>query len=708
MGSSLHHVATVALVGLLWGCGSDAKSENPNAGGSGGQAGSSNGAAGASTGGGSGSGQAGGSSVPLGECGTDGAAPLRSFCDAATWDGVAPTATSELVVSGDVVVDCSAEVKSLDIPEGATLRASRTKDSMLAINGNLVVRGRLDYGAPEDRICGVTAEIVFQGMVDDDFQGTPSPDVDNGGTAGEFPEPLDVPLEVIEQDYGIWVLGNGVFSAAGEAKKAWSRLTESTAPGDATFTVEDATGWRAGDRVALTPTAQSSVADHFSQFDEVEIADIADGTVTLEAEPAYEHLGCTDCVRRGEAVNLSRNVVVRSFDDTAHAHIIAGESGLLQLDSVELRWLGPKRMCSRDEPQRRAPLYFHEQSDASGDSFVRHVSIWGGDHHFLMQEKSNGVEVVDVAGYDTIGTGFAMFYDFSTCNTRCSGETFVVTGTVFTDVLAAKVAVPERDDCSPIGGVVGINPSGGEGSGCVGCVATGVAYNFGQFGNEAALHLSEGGSGRPLDFVFNNNVTHNNAGHGISNWQNAGELEPAYDLNQAWSNAENGVHHGAYSNPYFFTNLTAIDNAGADFAVIAIQSDESRPRVDGALFDGFSTLPYFLVPTMPVVIRNATFSGVRNPAITQVQDECSGGDENDPEDGTCIRNWLHFENPTVPAGVKPFLFGWHQNRHSVWEVRAFSHPDYPDLPADFDLYRRDNEVAGGALNAEFDAWLVPR
>jgi hypothetical protein len=125
------------------------------------------------------------------------------------------------------------------------------------------------------------------------------------------------------------------------------------------------------------------------------------------------------------------------------------------------------------------------------------------------------------------------------------------------------------------------------------------------------------------------------------------------------------------------------------------------------VLDGFRTLPYFLVPTMPVVIKHARFSGARNPAITQVQDTCSGGDENDPEDGTCIRNWLHFESPEVPKGVKPFLFGWHQSKHSVWEVRSFSHPDYPDLPRDFDLYRKDNEVSGGSYNAEFDAWLVP-
>lgn len=669
---------------------------------------------GASSGGGSSGGSSGstttapdaGSIVVAGECGTD-PSVIRSFCDPATWGGTAPTATTDIVIDGDVVLDCDAEVRSIEIPAGGTLIASRTKDSSLTLHGNLVVRGRLDYGTPEDRVCGVTAEIIFQGMDDESFQGTPSPPF-TGTMPGVFPEPIDVPLEVIDSDYGVWVVDSGVFTGAGEAKRAWSKLTESAGPGDATFTVEDATGWLADDRIVLTPTAESSVSENYLQFDEAAIAGIEGQTVTLDAAPGYDHAGCTDCVRRGEAIDLSRNVVVRSFDDTAHAHMIVGNSGLLQLDSVELRWLGPHRSCATGEPQRRAPIYFHEQGDASADSFVRHVSIWGGKNHFYMQEKSNGVEVTDVAGYDTAGEGFAMFYDNSTCDTRCSGDNWVVTGTVFTDVLAAKVAVPERDDCNAIGSVIGINPSGGEGTGCQGCVATGVAYNFGAYGNEGAIHLAEGGSGRPVDFTLNNNVAHNNAGNGISNWQNAGELEPPYDGNQVWSNGADGVHHGAYTNPYEYTNLTAIDNVEADFAVIAIQSDETRARVDGAFFDGFRTLPYFLVPTLPVVIKNAVFSGARDPAITQVQDPCSGGDETDPNDGTCIRNWLHFDNPQIPAGVKPFFFGWHMNKNSLWEVRNFSHPDYPDLPANFDLYRRDNEVAGGSYNADFDAWLVPR
>jgi hypothetical protein len=631
-----------------------------------------------------------------------------SFCDPAVWGGTVPTtATTAVTLRGLVLMDCAAEVKSLEIPAGAELRASRTQDSRLTLNGNLVVRGKLDYGTPADRVTA-SAEIVFQGMDDEKFVGTPNQGPD-GNTSGP---PQTVPMTVVSSDYGLWVMGSGTVTAAGRLKSAWSKLTEPAGPGDAAFTVMDATGWEPGDRIVLTPSAKTaSQKPHYLQFDEavIDTVEASQGRVTLQAAPQYEHAGCAGCVRRAEAINTSRNVVIRSKDTQAHAHILVAEQGRLQLDSVELRYLGPSKKCSGGAPERRAPIYFHQQGRASVGSFVRHVTIWGSKNQFLAQEVSHGVEVLDVAGYDTVGNGFSMFYSAYGCGTRCQGAGYAPEDTVFRHVLAAKVAVPERvSGCVAIGAVSGIIPSGGERSGCEDCVAVGSAYNYGAFGNEGAILMAESGSGRPSAFTFKQVVAHNNAGHGISNWQNAGQtLPPAYEQIHAWSNGVNGVHHGAYGNGFQYKDLTALDNGEADFAVIAIQNVENRPRVEDAVFDGFQTLPYFLVPERPVIIKNARFTGVRNPAITQVQAPCSGGDEDDPVDSVCIRNWLRFDNPQVPQGVQPFLFANHQNKHSVWEVRNFRHPDYPDLPLHFNLYRRDNQVAGGYLHAVFDAWLVP-
>jgi len=175
-----------------------------------------------------------------------------------------------------------------------------------------------------------------------------------------------------------------------------------------------------------------------------------------------------------------------------------------------------------------------------------------------------------------------------------------------------------------------------------------------------------------------------------------------------WSNMGDGVHHGAYVNDARYQNLTAFDNAGANFGIVAIALTAGVPRLDGAVLDDLQAESYFSVPSWPVVLRNLSFTGARSPAITQDHDACEGGNENDPDDGACIRTWIRLENLQFPPGVTPFDFGGQQNRFAVWEIRGFSHPDYPTLPASFDLYRKDNQVSGGSYNADFDAWLVPR
>jgi len=407
-------------------------------------------------------------------------------------------------------------------------------------------------------------------------------------------------------------------------------------------------------------------------------------------------------------------VVVRSADDGAHAHILVAHRALLQLDSVELRWLGPEwpedsGRCGG--PDRRAPIWFHQQDEASDASFVRHAAIWGGQSHSLMVERSHGIELTDIAGYDAFGSGFELFYDTSACGTRCEDrETASPEGIVMREVIAAKVGVARREEgCLRIGHRhTGIAVSGGEGSGCERCVATGVGYE-GSGADVSGFAWQEGGSGRPLEFTFNDNVAHNNRNHGAFIWHNGANSQAPYLRNAFWSNDAYGIHWGAYNNAFVLERFTALDNGLASVGVKAVPSDE-RPRLDGATLDDLQVLAYVLVQQQPNILRALSFSGARPVAFTQIHDACEGGDETDPEDPDCTRIWLRIENPTFAPGVKPFDFGWTANRSAQWEVRGFQHPDaeYQDLPADFDLYRRDNQVAGGSHHAGFDAWLVPR
>lgn len=636
-----------------------------------------------------------------------------SWCDAATWGGTLPTATTDVTINKAVVLDCSAEVRTVTIVAGGKLSASRSRSSTLTLYGNLVVKGTLDYGTPTDRISeGVVAEIVFKGMRDENYVGTPS-EFDctiNDLNDCERGPPQDTRMTVVDSDAGLWVVDDGVFMAAGQVKRAWSKLTEGAGAGDATFMVADATGWRVGDRVLLTPSAPISVAGFANQFDEREIASVVGNTVTLTQAPTYSHAGCRDCVRRSEAANLSRNVIVRSFDASAHAHIMVANNGVVQLDSVELRWLGPEHDCTRaEEPARRAALYFHQQRDASDPSFVRHSAIWGGRREFFHAETSNGIEVTDVVGYDAQGMGFVRDFDNSACGLRCmepEDGLGAIRRVQFTEVLAAKVAVAKRKEgCAAIGAAIGITAGGGD---TVDSVATGVAYNYRDFGNEAAIYWQEERAGHsPVD-VFNRNVAHNNGGNGISNWQNNTRNDTPFADNQSWSNGANGFLHGAYGNSVAYVDLTAIDNGNRSFGIKSTMMSADRKRIEGGVVDDVGPILYTFVPQHPITMSDLTFTGDRSPAFTQVHDTCSGGNANDPNDGNCIRAWLRLVNPTIPAGTLPFDFGDHVNKYSVWEVRDFVHPDYPTLPRNFDLYRRDNQVATGSYHAEFDAWLVPR
>jgi hypothetical protein len=635
---------------------------------------------------------------------------LDSFCDPATWGGSAPTSASDLTIEAGktVLVDCDAQAGTLTIAEGGRLLASRMSDSTLTMHGNLIVEGTLDYGSPADRVqAGVIAELIFTGMDDQAMVGNP-------GTVGTVPAAALVP---VASDVGLWIQGNGLFTAAGQPKKSWSRLTESAGPGDATFSVDDASGWLPGDKIMLTPTDPTSVSGYSTNFDEGTVASVSGDTVTLDAAPTHAHAGCADdCLRRGEAANLTRNVVIRSADDQNHAHILSRQQGRVQLDGVELRWLGPEKAGG---PERRSALFFHAQRDGSRGSFVRNTAIWGGQQGFLHSEQSDGIEVTNVVGYDSAADGVWGGFSLVGCD---DADNCPMLGTardaLFTDVLSAHLIPNIRDDGNRIGYLVhGFAVGGDSGTGCRRCVAAGINGNEGATGFlwNNNIHLPTG-----LDQVFEDCVSHNQGYNGIRLWQNSATKPPPWQNIKVWSTAE-GLFEGAYGNPFEFGNILIVDSLTRDAVLQAVPLDEQQDqvvtRLDGAELGSIFISGYVIVQSNDQAFKNVRFNGTDAVAIAQDHTTCDAlsggsngdvGNEDDPEDHTCIRNWARIENCVFPAGVLPFDFGWQANKHSVWEVRGFFSPDHPDLPADFDLHRKDNQIAGGSYYAPFDAWLVPR
>jgi hypothetical protein len=641
------------------------------------------------------------------EEGTDeGTQPSASWCDESTWpDGVVPTAATDVVITEGqrVIVDCDAEARTIDVQAGGELFAARDVATTLTVHGNLVTRGRLDWGTPDDRIEDVVAQIVFADVDDDRFVGTPPAIV--GDAAGPT---MLTPITVLDDDIGLWVLGEGELFAAGRDVRSWGVLLDDTSPADSAFELDDATGWRAGDRVVLTPTASIVEPEFDAQTEEHLVAAVDANVVTLATVPAFTHLGCASCDRRGEAALLHRNVVIRSADHAGHAHILVAESGRLGLDGVELRWLGPAWPAPRcGSPPRRAPIWFHQQHDESRGSFVRHASIWGGKSGSIVVERSHGIEIEDVVAYASDGEAFALSIDTSACGNRCLDEhEFAPRDVVFDRALAIAIGVvPRADDCAPISHRhAAFLLGGGEGSGCRGCVAAGIAAGPSSGSDASAFHWPERG-GSPS--VFADCIAHDTDTHGIFLWHEAALLQGPFAGVSLWSLAKAGIAFSGRSTGARFSDVTISDTAAPSITVASSGLDDASP-LSSALVDDLQVATPIAPHAEPFVMKGMRFSGAVSPAVTNAAADCTQGNPDDPMDEACPRAWLRLVAPEFPIGTVPFAFGTPANRHTVWEIRGFVHPDHPELPVDFDLHRADAAIEGGVAAPEFDAWLVPR
>src|SRR5690606_12753115 len=235
-------------------------------------------------------------------------------------------------------------------PDGFTVPAGETwaldDGAQVTTAGNVVVEGTLRlHQADPDR----TMRLTFV-------------DVDESAFVGGDTH------EVLDTDVGLWVVGAGRLDARGAPKPAWTRLTAPAAAGDRRITVEDATGWRPGDEIVVTPTAPRSDEEHHTRFDRVAVAAVDGTTVELEAPLEHDHPVVADRWH-AEVINLTRSVVIEGTPDH-RAHVIhlhqemhaPADFRAASIAWVELRHLAPNQPNDRHEPtsvERRYALHWH-------------------------------------------------------------------------------------------------------------------------------------------------------------------------------------------------------------------------------------------------------------------------------------------------------------------------------------------------------------
>ncbi len=200
-------------------------------------------------------------------------------------------------------------------------------------------------------------------------------------------------------DRGIMLM-RGTLTMHGNREHTWSKLSATAEAGSTSFTVLDASGWRAGDEIVLASTDFNP-----RQAERRTITAVNGNTVTIDAPLQYMHFGeiTFGVDERGEVANLSRNIRVQASEDAATnhfgGHIMAMSGSEMYIESVELSRMGQHLTLAR------YPIHFHVLGEGQG-MYVRNNAIYDTFNRCVTVHGTNNLQVENNVTYNTVGHCF--------------------------------------------------------------------------------------------------------------------------------------------------------------------------------------------------------------------------------------------------------------------------------------------------------------
>ncbi|HEX2029441.1 MAG TPA: hypothetical protein VHF25_15745 [Nitriliruptorales bacterium] len=423
----------------------------------------------------------------------------------------------------------------------------------------------------------------------------------------------------IASDVGAWVQGAGVLDVQGAIKTPWTRAIGSLSAGQQTVTVQDATGWRVGDEVAITPTGPPNQTDFQRRYDERRITAVSANTLTLDAPLAHHHPAVTvapGVTYAAEVLNLTRNVHLQGTP-SGDAHVIFNRVTRPQvLRSFELRHMGvgnPLHVVTG-----RWGLHFHMAGDASRGSLVEGaVARFSGSRTFV-PHLSHGITLRGNVAHDVLHDPY--WWDAQGCANSCTEDDNPPT---HDSLWEANVASKVKAGSTASFQLTGFSLNRGDRNVARGNVAVGVDPEH--WVNASGFKWPENSEGV---WTFTDNLAHNNVPNGAWVWQVTSRTHPIARFT-AYHNAFFGWDHGAYDNNYEFDHLTLYGNGTAQMLMWAVSRGDPSNAGDGLLklvdsrLDGAGISPHALVlagravaPGTPegLIARNV-FTGYTDRAV---------------------------------------------------------------------------------------------
>jgi len=337
-------------------------------------------------------------------------------------------------------------------PVGAITRTVRWSDASAWPSGRLPVAGEevtiprdteivLDVSPPALRSLTVQGKLTFADERDlelvTDWIYVPGGEVQIGSEANPFRHKATITLTDTVKgedvntmgDRGIMLL-RGTLNLHGNREHTWSKLAATAEAGRTSFTVLDASGWRAGDEVVLASTDFNP-----RQAERRTITGVNGNTLTIDRPLQYMHFGeiTFGVDERGEVANLTRNIRVQASEDAETSffggHIMAMAGSRLFVDSVELSRMGQHLTLAR------YPIHWHVIGEGAGQ-YIRNASIHDTYNRCVTVHGTNNLQLDNNVTYNTVGHCFFM-------------EDGIETGNVFSRNLAIQTKCHPTLDCVP-------------------------------------------------------------------------------------------------------------------------------------------------------------------------------------------------------------------------------------------------------------------
>ncbi len=510
-----------------------------------------------------------------------------AWTDPNTWRGgkVPPAWAHVQILAGHTVsLDTSAKVFGLDV--SGVLEYSAEKSAVLRSNRNVIVAGTLKMGYADDQV----HQLRFVDVDQEAFVG--------GG------------LDVIDSDVGLWVMEDGQLLAEGQPRRGWSRVTHGISEGKRKITVEDASGWQVGDRIAIAPTmphGDSELAESYDGFHRTKIRSIKGNRITLGRRTVDDHPKVNK-TWTAEVMNLTRSVIIGGINSSNKAHIFIRSTKPSRLKYVEIVNSGPGKI--RDggwsvsgQVDGRYGLHIHHSGNGSNGMLVEGVVMRNFGFKGFVPHMSHGITFRDTVAFG--GGSTAYWWD----QQERSNDI------LFDRTIGAKIKSEDGVYFLATGDNVEVRDS--------------VAVGSIVVANSGGYEWENGDTG---SWEFSGNIAHNLRGNGIRIWQNTQENHVLSDF-AVYHVDEIAIRLGAYTNNYHLKDFDIFGYGESGLELLAVSrqphQDLSKPAglvVENGVIDGADTSPgpniairEGAVPgTWPITVRNVKLrgrAGQKQPAV---------------------------------------------------------------------------------------------